>query len=200
VSSAPIAVTVHVPTKSLVNRVSPMPYGHTAHLGGTVESTSGTPQAGVAVKVVVKPASGKPVTKTIVTNSDGNWAMSYKGKANASVVATVAESASWGASHASTRLQVFATGHCVTPSLVKAGATTTMKCTKAVPAMSKTKVLVQLLSHHKWHTISSAKVSGTKFSVKFRLATKGSAQVRLVLPATKALVVSETSTFYIAVD
>ena len=201
VASAAVEVTVHVVTKSTLEPVDPIPYGHTAHVAGEVVSASGLPLAGVPVTVVVQPSSGKPTTKVLTTNAEGEWKLSVKAKVNTGVVASVAESASWGASHASTRVLVFATGKCVTKDEVRPGATDALSCTKLVPALAKgSKVQVQELVHKKWHTISTAKVSGSAFKVPFRLTARGSAEVRLYLPASRTLTDSATSSFFISVD
>ena len=200
VLSAPISVTIHIPTTSTIQPVDPLPYGHTAHLSGEVLTSTGAPLAGVPVQVVEQPASGKAIVTTLQTDTEGQWTLAYKAKVITSVVARVAESPSWGGSHASRTISVFATGKCTTKDLVDAKAPDSMSCTKTVPALAKgSTVLVQLLVHKKWHTLVTAKVSGAKFSVPFRLTTRGTAEVRLYLPATKTLTSSETNTFFIAV-
>jgi Bacterial Ig domain len=202
VSSAAISVVVHVSTRSTVGPVIPRPYGHTAHLTGTVASASGDPLARVPVQVTLRPASGKASTKTVTTNAEGEWSLAYKAKVNTSVVASVVASAFWGASHASTKVQVYATGKCVAKQVVDPGATDTMVCSKLVPTLAKgTKVQVQaqLFGNTKWRTLVTAKVSGAKFSVPFRLTARGEEAMRLYIPATKALAASETSPFFISV-
>jgi hypothetical protein len=201
-TSATAGVIVHVGTKSLLNPFSPLPYGHTAHLTGEVDSVDGsTSLAHVAVDVMVKPAVGKAFTHQVTTDGDGQWTLSYKAISNATVVATVAASASFGGSHASRKVQVYPTGKCTTKHAISAGARDAMTCTKLAPALKKgSKVQLQTFRSGKWHTFVTAKVSGAKFTVPFRLGTRGTTYLRVYVPATKQYVWSTSATFTVSVE
>ena len=183
VQLTPVAVTV-IGTSHLTVAAPLAKAGATISGHGTVTDGTGHALAGVPVSITVTPVVGTVRFYQVTSTSTGAYAWSFPASTNASISATVAAGATWGASSAHAVAGVYAPMTCTWTTKIVHGHKATGSCAiKYLPA--GTRYALQVKSGTRWKTIVNGKSGRGGVAFSLLEAKRGTAYLRFAVTANR---------------